>query len=90
MAISITNYSFYDSQVKNTSDHYSHINQSKDKYQNKVQEINDQLRDLNQAKNVIFIGHDKNIKSQHSNKSKLHLTRGEVPHIIDHLFSGNI
>ena len=55
MAISITNYSFYDSQVKNTSDHYSHINQSKDKYQNKVQEINDQLRDLNQAKNVILL-----------------------------------
>ena len=55
MAISITNYSFYDSQVKNTSDHYSHINQSKHKYQNKVQEINDQLRDLNQAKNVILL-----------------------------------
>ena len=47
----------------------------KDKHQNKVQEINDQLRDLFQANNVNFIDHSKSIKPQHLNKSRLHLTR---------------
>ena len=53
----------------------SGITVRKDKHQNKVQEINDQLRDLCQAKNVNFIDHSKSIKSQHLNKSRLHLTR---------------
>ena len=51
------------------------ITVTKDKHQNKVQEINDQLRDLCQANNINFIDHSKSIKSQHLNKSRLHLTR---------------
>ena len=47
----------------------------KDKHQNKAQEINEQLRDLCQAKNVNFIDHSKIIKPQNLNKSRLHLTR---------------
>ena len=47
----------------------------KDKHQNKVQEINDQLRDLCQANNINFIDHSKSIKPQHLNKSRLHLTK---------------
>ena len=38
------------------------------KHQNKVQEINDQMRDLCQANNINFIDHSKNIKSQYLNK----------------------
>ena len=53
----------------------SGITVRKDKHQNKVQEINDQLRDLCQANNINFIDHSKSIKSQHLNKSRLHLTR---------------
>ena len=53
----------------------SSISVRKDKHQNKVQEINDQLRDLCQAKNVNFIDHSKSVKPQHLNKSRLHLTR---------------
>ena len=53
----------------------SSITVRKDKHQNKVQEINDQLRDLCQARNVNFIDHSKSIKPQHLNKSRLHLTR---------------
>ena len=47
----------------------------KDKHQNKVHEVSDQLRELRQAKNVNFIDHTKSIKPQHLNKSRLHLTR---------------
>ena len=47
----------------------------KDKHQNKVQEIDDQLRFLCQGKNVNFIDHSISIKPQHLNKSRLHLTR---------------
>ena len=47
----------------------------KDKHQKKVQEINDQLIDLCQAKSVTCIDHHKSIKQQHLNKSRLHLTR---------------
>ena len=47
----------------------------KDKHQNKVQEIDDQLRFLCQGKNVNFIDHSISIKPQHLNKSILHLTR---------------
>ena len=47
----------------------------KDKHQNKVQEINEQLRELCQAKNGNFIDHSKSIKPQHLNKSRLHVTR---------------
>ena len=51
------------------------ITVGKDKHQNKVQEINDQLRDFCQANNINFIDHSKSIKPQHLNKSRLHLTR---------------
>ena len=47
----------------------------KDKHQKKVQEINDQLIDLCQAKRVTCIDHRKSVKQQHLNKSRLHLTR---------------
>ena len=47
----------------------------KDKHQNKVQEINDQLRDLCQSNSITFIDHSKSIKPHHVNKSRLHLTR---------------
>ena len=53
----------------------SGITVRKDKHQNKVQEMNDQLRDLCQANNINFIDLRKNIKPQHLNKSRLHLTR---------------
>ena len=53
----------------------SSITVRKGKHQNKVQEVNDQLRDLRQAKNVYFIDHGKSIKPQYLNKSRLHLTR---------------
>ena len=47
----------------------------KDKHQNKVQEINHQLRNLCQVKNVNFIDYGKRTKTQHLNKSRLHVTR---------------
>ena len=53
----------------------SGITVRKDKHQSKVQEANDQLRDLCQANNINFIDHSKSIKPQHLNKSRLHLTR---------------
>ena len=53
----------------------SGITVRKDKHQNKVQEINDQVRDLYQAKNLDFIDHSKSIKPEHLNKSRMHLTR---------------
>ena len=52
----------------------SSITVRKGEHQNKVQEVNDQLRDLHQAKNVYFIDHGKSIKPQYL-KSRLHLTR---------------
>ena len=54
---------------------FSGITVRKDKYQNKVQEINDQLIDSCQVKNVNFNDHSKSIKPQHLNKSKLRQTR---------------
>ena len=53
----------------------SSITVRKNKHQNKVQEINEQLRDLCQAKNVNFIDHSESIKPQHLNKSRQHLIR---------------
>ena len=53
----------------------SGITVRKDKHQNKVQEINSQLRNLCQVKNVNFIDYGKRTKTQHSNKSRLHLAR---------------
>ena len=53
----------------------SGITVRKDKHQNKVQEINDQLRDLCQTKNVNSIDHSKSIKPKHLNKSRLHLIK---------------
>ena len=53
----------------------SGITVKKDKRQNKVQETNEQLRDLCQPKNVNFIDHSKSIKPQHLNKSRLYLHR---------------
>ena len=52
----------------------SGITMSKDKHQNKVEEINYRLRDLCQANNIKFIDHSKSIKPQHLNKSRLNLT----------------
>ena len=49
-------------------DSISGITVRKDKHQNKVREINDQLRDLCQVKNVNFIDHGKSIKPQNLNK----------------------
>ena len=43
----------------------------KDKDKNKVQEINDQLRYLCQAKNVNLIDHSKRMKPQSLKKSRL-------------------
>ena len=54
---------------------FSGITVRKDKHQNKIQEINDQLRDLCQTNNINFIDHSKSIKPQPVNKSRLHLTR---------------
>ena len=69
----------------------------KDKHQNKVQEINDQLRDLCQTKNVNSIDHSKSIKPKNLNKSRLHLTkRGTITlwttfaREISNIFIGNI
>ena len=49
----------------------SSITVRKEKHRNKVQEINHQLRDLCQAKNINFIDPSKSIKPQHLNKSRL-------------------
>ena len=53
----------------------SSVTVRKDKHQNKVQEINDQLRDLCKTNNINFVDHSKSIKAQHLNKLRLHLTR---------------
>ena len=46
----------------------SRITVRKGKHQNKIQEINDQMRDFCQGKNTNFIDHSKSIKIQHLNK----------------------
>ena len=45
------------------------------KHQHKAQEVNNHLQDMCTNKNINLIDHSKNIKHQHLNKSKLHLTK---------------
>ena len=47
----------------------------KDKHQHKAQEVNNHLKEMCTNKNINLIDHSKNIKHQHLNKSKLHLTK---------------
>ena len=47
----------------------------KDKHQHKTQEVNNHLKEMCANKNINLIDHSKNIKHQHLNKSKLHLTK---------------
>ena len=53
----------------------SNIITRKDKYQHKPQEVNNPLKEMCRNKNINLIDHSKNIKHQHLNKSKLHLTK---------------
>ena len=47
----------------------------KDKHQHKAQEVNNHLKKMCTNKNINLIDHSKNIKQQHLNKSKLHITK---------------
>ena len=53
----------------------SNIVVRKDRHQNKYQEVNDHLKEICVEKNINLIDHSKNIKPQHLNKSRLHLTK---------------
>ena len=53
----------------------SNIVVRKDGHQNKCQEVNDHLKEICVEKNINLIDHSKNIKPQHLNKSRLHLTK---------------
>ena len=53
----------------------SNIITRKDKHQHKTQEVNNHLKEMCTNKNINLIDHSKNIKHQHLNKSKLHLTK---------------
>ena len=53
----------------------SNIITRKDKYQHKPQEVNNPLKEMCTNKNINLIDRSKNIKHQHLNKSKLHLTK---------------
>ena len=46
----------------------------KDNHQHKAQIVNNHLKEMCTNKNIKLIDHGKNIKHQHLNKSKLHLT----------------
>ena len=52
----------------------SNIITRKDKHQHKAQIVNNHLKEMCTNKNIKLIDHGKNIKHQHLNKSKLHLT----------------
>ena len=47
----------------------------KDKHEHKAQIVNNHLKEMCTNKNINLIDHSKNIKHQHLNKSKLHLTK---------------
>ena len=53
----------------------SNIITRKDKHQHKTQEVNNHLKEICTNRNINLIDHSKNIKHQHLNKSKLHLTK---------------
>ena len=53
----------------------SNIITRKDKHQHKTQEVSNHLKEMCTNKNFNLIDHSKNIKHQHLNKSKLHLTK---------------
>ena len=53
----------------------SNIVVRKDRHQNKCQQVNDHLKEKCREKNINLIDHSKSIKSQHLNKSRLHLTK---------------
>ena len=53
----------------------SNIVVRKDRHQNKCQEVKDHLKEKCREKNINLIDHSKNIKPQHLNKSRLHLTK---------------
>ena len=53
----------------------SNIINRKDKHQHKTQEVNNHEKEMYTNKNINLIDHRKNIKHQHLNKSKLHLTK---------------
>ena len=52
----------------------SNIITRKDQHQHKAQIVNNHLKEMFTNKNIKLIDHGKNIKHQHLNKSKLHLT----------------
>ena len=56
----------------------SNINTRKDKNQHKVQEVDDQLKEICTNKNINLIKHRKNIKHQNVNISQLHLTNKDI------------
>ena len=53
----------------------SNINTRKDYHQHKAQEVNNHLNEIDTNKNINLNDHSKNIKNQHLNKSKVHLTK---------------
>ena len=53
----------------------SNIITRKDKHQHEAQIVNNHLKEICTNKNINLIDHSKNIKHQHLNKSKLHLTK---------------
>ena len=53
----------------------SNILTKKDKHQQKAQEINSYLKELCKEFNIRHIDHEKSIKPQHLNKSRLHLNK---------------
>ena len=53
----------------------SNIITRKDKHQHKAQIANNRLKEMCTNKNINLIDRSKNIKHQHLNKSKLHLTK---------------
>ena len=53
----------------------SNIITRKDKHQHKAKIVNNHLKEMCTNKNINLIDHSKNIKHQHLNKSKLHLTK---------------
>ena len=53
----------------------SNIITRKDKHQHEAQIVNNHLKEICTNKNINLIDYSKNIKHQHLNKSKLHLTK---------------
>ena len=53
----------------------SNIITRKDNHQHKAQEVNNHLNEMYTNKNINLNDHSKNMKHQHLNKSKVHLTK---------------